>query len=156
MATTIEVSRIFDSPVESVWALWTEAELIKSWWGPDRFTCEFVRLDFREDGLSLVSMKAAPEMGGQEFFTAWRYVRILSLERIEFVQYLADASGRRIDPVAVGMPPDFPADITTIVTFKDAGGGRTQMLVTEQAEFGSMSYFARRGLEQSVQKMVIG
>lgn len=155
MANIIEVSRTFDAPVEALWALWTEPALIKGWWGPDRFTCPFVRLDLREGGLSLVSMKAAAEMGGQEFFTAWRYVRILPMERIEFIQHLADASGNRVDPVAVGMPPDFPADIRTIVTFSGAGGGRTQMLVTEHAEFGSISHFARLGLEQSVGKMVV-
>lgn len=153
MATIIEVSRTFDASVEAVWALWTDPELIKSWWGPDRFTCPFVRLDLREGGISLVSMKAAAEMGGQEFFTAWRYVRIVPHERIEFIQNLCGPAGDRIDPVAVGMPPDFPTDIRTIVTFADAGGGRTHMLVTEYAQFGSISHFAQLGLEQSIRKM---
>ncbi|HEV2479404.1 MAG TPA: SRPBCC domain-containing protein [Puia sp.] len=155
MATNIEVSRTFDAPVEAVWALWTDPELIKGWWGPDRFTCPLVRLDLREGGVSLVSMKAAAGIGGQEFFSSWRYVRIVRLQRIEFIQNLCDPLGNRIDPVAVGMPPDFPVDIRTVVTFTDAGGGRTQMVVVEQAEFGSMSHFAQLGLEQSVRKMTI-
>ena len=155
MANKIEVSRLFDAPVEAVWALWTDPELIKGWWGPDRFTCPFVQLDLREGGVSLVSMKAAAEMGGQEFFSTWRYVQILPLQRIEFIQNLATPSGERIDPVAVGMPPDFPMDIRTVVTFTDAGGGRTQMLVVEQAQFGSMSHFAQLGLEPSVGKMAL-
>jgi uncharacterized protein YndB with AHSA1/START domain len=156
MATVIEVSRTFDASVEAVWALWTDPESIKGWWGPDRFTCPFVRLDLREGGTSLVSMKAAADiMGGQEFFSSWRYVRIVPLVSIEFIQNLCSSSGERIDPAAVGMPPDFPTDIRTIVTFTDAGGGRTQMEVTEQAEFGSMSHFTRLGLEQSIRKMAV-
>jgi uncharacterized protein YndB with AHSA1/START domain len=141
--------------VEAVWALWTDPELIKGWWGPDRFTCPFVQLDLREGGISLVSMKAAAEMGGQEFYSSWRYVQILPLKRIEFIQNLCDPAGKRIDPVSMGMPPDFPTDIRTVVTFADAGGGRTQMLVTEEAQFGSIGYFAQLGLEQSVRKMTI-
>lgn len=155
MATIIEVRRTFDAPVDAVWALWTDAGLIRSWWGPDRFTCPFVRLDLREGGLSLVSMKAAAEMGGQEFFTSWKYVRIIRPRLIEFIQNLCSPTGERIDPAAVGMPPDFPTDIRAIVTFTDAGGGRTEMVVTEHAAFGSIGDFARLGLEQSVQKMTI-
>jgi hypothetical protein len=53
------------------------------------------------------------------------------------------------------MPADFPRDIRTVVRFRDIGQGQTEMIVTEHAEFGSISVFAQMGLEQSIRKMRI-
>jgi uncharacterized protein YndB with AHSA1/START domain len=153
MANKIEVSRIFNAPVELVWKIWTDPELVKRWWGPQHFTSPVANIDFRLGGKSLVSMKAPDAMGGQEFFSIWEYINIDPLRTIEFIQNLADDSGNKIDPVKVGMPPDFPTDIRTVVTFKKITEERTEMTVTEYAEFGSISHFAQVGLEQSAEKM---
>ena len=153
MANKIEVSRIFNAPVELVWKIWTDPELVKRWWGPQHFTSPVAIIDFRLGGTSLVSMKAPDAMGGQEFFSIWEYINIDPLRTIEFIQNLSDDSGNKIDPVKVGMPPDFPTDIRTVVTFKKITVNTTEMTVIEYAEFGSISHFAQIGLEQSVEKM---
>ena len=51
------------------------------------------------------------------------------------------------------MPPDFPLDIKTVVTFREVANGKTEMTVTEYADFGTISDFAQIGLEQSLEKM---
>lgn len=51
------------------------------------------------------------------------------------------------------MPSDFPIDIKTIVTFTEVGNSKTEMTVTEYANFGTISNFAQLGLEQSLDKM---
>lgn len=154
MAKQIEVTRIFDAPVEMVWQVWTDPELVKRWWGPKHFISPVAKIDFREGGKSIVSMKAPKEMGGMEFFSIWVYVKIIHLKEIEFIQSLADEDGNKTDPVKVGMPSDFPKDVKTVVTFKVIGNDKTEMTVTEYAEFGSISNFAQLGLEQSMDKMV--
>ncbi len=111
------------------------------------------KIDFREGGKSIVSMKAPKEMGGQEFFSVWEYVKIIPLNTIEFIQSLADEDGNKIGPTEVGMPADFPLDIRTVVIFKALEKNKTEMTVTEYAEFGSISNFAQIGLEQSLDKM---
>jgi uncharacterized protein YndB with AHSA1/START domain len=153
MAKQIEVTRTFDAPVEMVWKVWTEPELIKRWWGPKHFTSPVAKIDFREGGTSLVSMRAPKEMGGQEFYSIWVYVKIIPLETIEFIQSLSDKDGNKTDPTRVGMPADFPADIKTVVQFRVIEKNKTEMTVTEYAEFGSISNFAQIGLEQSIEKM---
>lgn len=153
MAKQIEVTRVFNAPVELVWKVWTDPELVKRWWGPKHFTAPVARLDFREGGTSIVSMKAPKEMGEQEFYSIWEYKKIIPLTSIEFIQNLADEDGNKTDPAKLGMPADFPTDIRTVVTFREFGEGRTEMTVTEYAEFGSMSNFAQIGLEQSIEKM---
>lgn len=153
MAKQIEVTRIFNAPVEMVWKVWTDPELVKRWWGPKHYVSPVAKIDFREGGKSLVSMKAPNEMGGQEFYSIWEYMKITPLQTIEFIQNLADEDGNKISPVTVGMPADFPLDIRTVVTFRVVGNDQTEMTVTEYAEFGSISNFAQLGLEQSLEKM---
>lgn len=155
MAKQIEVTKIFNAPVEMVWKVWTDAELIKRWWGPKHFSSPVAKIDFREGGKSIVSMLAPKEMGGQEFYSIWVYQKIILLQTIEFIQSLADEGGNKTDPTKVGMPADFPADIRTVVTFREMAAGKTEMTVTEYAEFGTISNFAQIGLEQSLDKMAV-
>ncbi len=153
MAKQIEVTRTFNAPVEIVWKVWTEPELVKRWWGPKHFTSPVAKIDFREGGKSIVSMQAPKEMGGREFYSIWVYIKIIRLQTIEFVQSLCDEDGNKTDPVKLGMPPDFPIDIRTVVTFKKVANAKTEMTVTEYADFGTISNFAQIGLQQSVEKM---
>ncbi len=154
MAKQIEVTRIFNAPVEMVWQVWTDPELVKRWWGPKNFIAPMAKMDFLVGGTSLVSMKAPKEMGGQEWYSIWEYVAIVPLKTIEFIQSLSDKDGNKTDPTKVGMPADFPMDIRTVVTFKTLSADKTEMTVIEYADFGSMSNFAQIGLEQSLDKMV--
>lgn len=154
MAKQIEVTRTFNAPVEMVWKVWTDPELVKRWWGPKHFSSPVAKIDFREGGKSLVSMLAPKEMGGQEWYSIWEYVKIIPLKTIEFIQSLSDKNGNKTNPTKVGMPSDFPEDIRTVVTFRELGNNQTEMTVTEYAEFGKISSFAQIGLEQSVEKMV--
>jgi hypothetical protein len=98
-------------------------------------------------------MKAPKEMGGQEWYSVWEYVKIIPLQTIEFIQTLSDKDGNKTDPTKVGMPSDFPMNIKTVVTFKEIENNKTEMTVTEYADFGTMSNFAQIGLEQSLDKM---
>ena len=155
MAKQIEVTRTFNAPVEMVWKVWTDPELVKRWWGPKHFTSAVAKIDFREGGKSIVSMKAPKKMGGQEFYSVWKYVRIIPLKTIEFIQSLSDKDGNKIDPMKVSMPADFPVDIKTVITFREVTNSKTEMTVTEYADFGTISNFAQLGLEQSLDKMAV-
>ena len=153
MAKQIEVTRTFNAPVEMVWKVWTDPELVKRWWGPKYFISPLAKIDFREGGKSIVSMKAPKEMGDQEFYSIWEYVKIIPLKTIEFIQSLSDKDGNKTDPTKVGMPSDFPMDIKTVVTFREVANSKTEMTVIEYADFGTISDFAQIGLEQSLEKM---
>src|SRR3982074_2011138 len=150
MAKQIEVTKIFSAPVEMVWKVWVDPELVKRWWGPKHFSSPMAKIDFREGGKSIVSMKAPEEMGGQEFYSIWEYVKIIPLKTIALIQSLSDKDGNKTDPTKVGMPSAFPMDIKTVVTFKEVANGKTEMTVTEYADFGTISNFAQIGLEQSL------
>jgi uncharacterized protein YndB with AHSA1/START domain len=154
MEKQIEVTRIFNAPVEMVWEVWTDPDLVKRWWGPQYFTSPVAIINFWEGGKSIVSMKAPKEMGGREFYSVWEYIKIVPLQTIEFIQSLSDKDGNKTDPVDLGMPSDFPIDIKTVVSFRAIAKNKTEMTVIEYADFGTISNFAKIGLEQSLDKMV--
>ena len=150
------VTRIMNAPVELVWKAWTDPALVMRWWGPDYFTSPSAQIDFREGATSIVCMRAPKDFGGQDFYNIWAYQQIVPLQRIEFIQNLSDKDGKPIDPAVVGMPPDFPKDIRTVVTFKSLGA-KTEMTITEYAlpsPETQMGKNAELGLHQSMDKMV--
>jgi uncharacterized protein YndB with AHSA1/START domain len=48
--TTLTLSRIIRAPRETVFAAWTEPEMLKQWWGPGPVTCPEAHVDLREGG----------------------------------------------------------------------------------------------------------
>jgi uncharacterized protein YndB with AHSA1/START domain len=147
----IVVTRRFDAPLEQVWQAWSEPEQVRRWWGPMGFTCPVADMDFREGGSSLVCMRS-PD--GQEFYNRWTYEQIAPMERIEFVLSHADASGARVDPAEVGLPPGIPQDVRHVVTFRTTDAGQTEMTVTEYGyEPGFIFDLSKAGLEQCLDKM---
>lgn len=152
MIKKVVVTKIFDASIEEVWQIWTDPELVKQWWGPDKFICDVAKIDFREGGISLVNMIAPKSFGGAEHFNIWAYTKIELHKSIEYIQNFADKNGVRKKPTAVGMPADFPEDVRTVVTFNAVSKDKTEMTVTEYADFAQMTHFAKLGLEQSLDK----
>lgn len=150
------VTRTFNAPVKLVWKAWTEPEYIMKWWGPDYFTSPNAKIDFREGGTSLVCMRAPADFGGMDMYSTWVYQKIVPMQSIEFIENLSDENGNLIDPAVFGMPPEFPRDTRTVVTFKDLKNGKTEMTVTQYnmpATDTEMGKNAELGLNQSIDKM---
>jgi uncharacterized protein YndB with AHSA1/START domain len=152
MGKKVFVSSVFKAPVEKIWGLWTSSEFIKKWWGPDKFTCPTAEIDFRVGGISKVSM-VSQELGFAESYCIWQYTKIEIYSRIEYIQNLANKDGVKQKPVDLGMPPDFPMDVLTIITLKPLENYGTEMTILEDADFGQISNFAQIGMEQCFDKM---
>jgi hypothetical protein len=76
------------------------------------------------------------------------------MKSIEFIQNLVDKDGNLVDPVKMGLPPDFRKDMRTVVTFKDLGHGKTEMTVTEYGwTLSQMLDMAEKGLNQTIDKL---
>jgi uncharacterized protein YndB with AHSA1/START domain len=116
------------------------------WWGPEGFTSSLAQIDFREGATSLVCM-GSPQYG--DHYSIWQYEKIFPMQRIEYIHNLADKDGKKVDPVEIGMPPDFPQDQRHTVTFKDVGNGQTEITVTENGwTMGHMMEMSKLGLNQ--------
>ena len=147
----VHVTRVFNAPVEQVWAAWREPELVKRWWAPGPFTTPVAEMDFREGGKSLVAMRS-PE--GHDIYSTWNYTKIEPYQRLEYVHHFADAQGNEQDPAVMGLPAGIPYASPQVVTFKALGDNQTEMTVVEYGytteEAAQMS---RMGLEHCLDKM---
>jgi uncharacterized protein YndB with AHSA1/START domain len=147
-------TRVFDAPVVQVWRAWTDPEYVKRWWGPNGFTCPLAEIDFRVGGTSLVCMRAPKEFGGQDLYSIWEYRVIEPMRRIDYVHNLADKDRKKVDPVKLGMPADFPQDLLHSVTFEVVSANQTKMTITEYGwTAGRMMEMSKMGMEQCLDKM---
>ncbi len=147
------VTRILDAPLELVWKAWTEPEQVRRWWGPKYYTSPSCKIDLRVGGRYIFAMQAPQDQGGQISYTSGVYQRIVPMELLEFTQGLSDADGNRIDPQKAGMPPDFPKEMHTLVTFK-AKGNMTELTIKEEGwTAGQMYVYALAGTQQQTDKL---
>lgn len=147
------ITRIIDAPVELVWQAWTDPVHVMRWWGPKYYTSPSAKIDLRVGGKFIFCMRAPAEQGGQDSYTSGVYTKIVPLERLEFTQGMSDKDGNRIDPGSVGLPPDFPQEMDTVIQF-NRKGDLTELIITESHWKASpMAVFAYAGMHESLDKM---
>ena len=105
------ISRIIDAPPEKVFRCWTDAELLPKWFAPKPWSTPRAELDARSGGSNFIVM-ANPE--GEEFPNRGVYLEVVPNERVVFTDAFTEAWVPSEKPFFVG-----------IVTFEDAGDGRT-------------------------------
>ena len=107
------LSRLIDAPREALYRCWTEPELLKQWFAPAPLTTPVAELDVRPGGGNLIVMRM-PD--GQDMPNRGVYLEVVPHEKLVFT----DAYG------ADWRPKDGAPFMTVIVTFEDAGAGRTR------------------------------
>lgn len=150
----LTISHIFNYPAAALWLAWTDAAVLQQWWGPDNFSCPSADLNVYAGGLSVIAMTAAPELGGQTYYSSYAYVVVLALERLEFIHNLCDAQGRRVEPASIGMPTDFPQGQRQVVTFTALSATQTEVTVVEYGwPAGQSRSMSELGMQQSFAKL---
>ena len=56
---TITIERTYNAAIDDVWTLWTTADGIESWWGPDGFRVKVRKLELRAGGALHYDMASA-------------------------------------------------------------------------------------------------
>lgn len=86
----IELSRVFDAPVELVWDVWTRAEHIARWWGPSGFSTTIEQFDFRPGGRFKHTMHG-PD--GTDYPNLSVFRAIVPYERIDYTHSGGEEDG---------------------------------------------------------------
>jgi uncharacterized protein YndB with AHSA1/START domain len=105
------LNRLILAPPEKVFRAWTDPALLTQWFTPAPWTTPHAELDVRPGGSSLVVMRS-PD--GQDFPNRGVYLEVVPSQRLVFTNAYTTA----------WEPSDKPF-MTVILTFEDAGGGRT-------------------------------
>jgi uncharacterized protein YndB with AHSA1/START domain len=70
--------RSYAAPVETVWQAWTQPEILRSWWGPDKTTVPECEIDLRVGGTIHIVTEAGERMGKYQG-TRWPMTGTFSL-----------------------------------------------------------------------------
>lgn len=108
------LERILDAPRHIVWRCWTEPALMVKWFTPAPWSTVRAEVDLRPGGSSLVVMRS-PE--GQEFPNPGVYLEVVPNEKLLFT-----------DAYTSGWQPSAKPFFTGILTFADAGTGKTKYI----------------------------
>ncbi len=108
----IGFTRIIDAPREKLFRCWSEPELLKQWFCPKPWTVSHAELDMRPGGASYIVMNGP---NGEVHPSRGVYLEVVKNERIVFTDAYIDA-----------WTPSEKPFFTGIVTFEDAGNGRTK------------------------------
>ncbi len=141
----LEITRVLDAPRSLVWRCWTEAELLRQWYGPQGFTIPHCTIDLRVGGKLLLSMRS-PD--GHEMWITGTYREIGPIEWLVHTESGADADGNVIG--MPGMPPE------TLVTLKLEEEGKSQTSMTlwhSGLPEGDPRNWAAEGYRQAFEKL---
>jgi uncharacterized protein YndB with AHSA1/START domain len=117
-----EIQRVYDAPVERVWAAWTEPERMQQWFSSPGMKSVHSRMDLRPGGLYHYCLRGAD---GTEFWGRWIIREVKKPEKLVFVLSFSDEKG---GITAHPMNPDWPRQMLSTISF-EALGKRTRVTV---------------------------
>lgn len=117
-ARSITVERSFNAPLDPVWAAWTEADILCTWWAPKPYACVITGLDFREGGrwsyymqgpqgdrhycfFDYTSVKPKSYFSGSEGFCDERGVINTSMPRMKWESHFSASEGKTLVRVKI-------------------------------------------------------
>jgi uncharacterized protein YndB with AHSA1/START domain len=125
----VVVERTFDAPVNLIWQMWTDPELLGAWYGPDGATIPVAKMDVRVGGTRLVCMEMQSPDGPMQMWFAGEYREVVENERLVYSEYMSDENGNVLSPADMGMPEGHPTVTEVRVDLQDVVG-RTKMVMT--------------------------
>ncbi|MEM7068727.1 MAG: SRPBCC domain-containing protein [Pseudomonadota bacterium] len=122
----VKISREFSADIETVWAMWTDPNLFKQWYGPMGMRIPVAEMDVTVGGIRKICMEMkTPERTMSMWFTGV-YKEVSRPTRLVYTESMCDADGTIISPQSMGMPEGHP-DITEVVIDLQESDGKTIM-----------------------------
>ena len=122
----VKVERVFDAPIDAVWAMWAEADNFKQWYGPMGMTVPVAEMDVRVGGTRKISMEMVTPDRTMTMWFIGVYKEVTAPTRLVYTESMCDENGTIIPPSAMGMPEGHP-DITEVIVELREEGGKTHM-----------------------------
>lgn len=146
----LNITRIFDAPVDLVWKAWTQPERMKKWWGPKGFTSPHCKIDLRVGGKYLYCMRG-PD--GKDYWSTGVYKEIVPQKRLVATDSFADELGNIVPATHYGMTGDFPLELQVTISFEEQKGKTKMTLCHVGIPAGEMGKMASLGWNQSFDKL---
>jgi uncharacterized protein YndB with AHSA1/START domain len=125
----LHIERVFDAPIDLVWAMWTEPEHFANWYGPMGAKIPKADMDVRVGGRRHIAMAMDTPRGAMEMFFVGEYREVNPKTRLVYTEAMADADGNPMTAEQMGMPAGAHME-TSVVVELDEMGDRTKMTMT--------------------------
>lgn len=145
----IEITRILRAPMEWIWKAWSDAEIIKEWWGPKESICKNGEINFQIGGRFLFDSEA-PD--GKIIWSTGVYEEISKNKEIVFSEQFSDQDGNVISAKILGMPGNWPAERTVSVEFEKIANDQVKMIIHHKGIPPEMHDDYVEGWNQSLDK----
>lgn len=130
--------RVFPVKRERVFQAFTEAELLRQWWGPKNFSVSSVHLDVRPGGEFRIEMQAE---AGQVFGIEGRYREVVPPEKLVLTWRY------------VGIPGVDDGETLVTIRFLDHDEGTELLLKEELLSAKAFKKGKESGWQQSLEKL---
>ena len=125
----VQIERIFNAPIDLIWAMWTEPEHFASWYGPMGAKIPEADMDVRVGGRRRIAMEMETPRGPMQMFFVGEYREIVEKTRLVYTESMADAAGNVMTAEQMGMPAGAATETSIVVELEDLGD-RTKLTIT--------------------------
>lgn len=132
MQTEIEwlrIERTFDAPIETVWAMWTDPNLFKKWYGPNGMSVPTAKMELKVGGTRKICMRMETPDRNMSMWFVGEFKEVSAPSRLVYTESMADENGNLMSPKEMGMPDGHP-EITEVVVELSEHSGKTTMKMT--------------------------
>lgn len=120
------IEREFDAPIETIWDMWTKAELFQKWYGPMGAKIPVAEMDVTVGGRRKICMEMQRGEQAMKMWFCGEYKEVDAPTRLVYTESMCDADGNVLSPESMGMPPGHP-EVTEIIVELSANGDKTKM-----------------------------
>jgi uncharacterized protein YndB with AHSA1/START domain len=125
----VQIERIFDAPIDLIWAMWTEADHFANWYGPMGAKIPNADMDVRVGGRRHIAMEMDTPRGAMKMYFVGEYREVDPKTRLVYTEAMADADGNLMTAEQMGMPAGAHMETSIVVELVDLGD-RTKMTMT--------------------------
>lgn len=134
---TVTLTRILKAPRDLVWRAWTDAKMLKEWWGPEQFTNPVVEGDIKVGGTLHITMHGPKDSPFDiDMPMVKRYREIVPGRKLVFENEPLGPNGERL------------MESLTTVTFSDHPDGTLMEMTTTARALVPMAAQMLQGMEQ--------
>ena len=113
------IEETINAGIERVFNAWTDPEKLLKWYAPDGCTIHFKKIKIKTGG-KFHSCISNPQFG--DCWCIGEYKKIVPNSKIVFTMINADEKGNPVNPVQIGMDPDWPGETLVVVTLTEEDG----------------------------------
>lgn len=125
----VQIERIFDAPIDLIWAMWTESAHFANWYGPSGAKIPKADMDVRVGGRRHIAMEMDTPRGLMQMYFVGEYREVDPMTRLVYTEAMADADGNPMTAEQMGMPTGSHMETSIVVELVDLGA-RTRMTMT--------------------------